>query len=383
LYSESTVIAREAQYGCIIRRHIGLYSWNVITIDRRRGDMPAEEKPIIAITMGDAAGIGPEIIVKALASEQIYSICRPIVVGEGITMQEAIKLVNRPLKLHPVKAAAEVEGQIGTIDLLDLQNLNPAEVTLGRICRACGRAAVEYITKATRLVMEGEAKALVTAPINKEATRQAGYGEVGHLELLARLTGATEYATMLVTGPLRVVHLTTHHSLRDACDLVTQDRVLARLKLTHNFFQKWGIEHPRIAVAALNPHAGEGGLLGYEEVEVIRPAIEEAQNLAIDARGPFPADSVFNRALGGEFDVVLAMYHDQGHIPIKVHDFERSVSVALGLPLVRTSVDHGTAFDIAGRGVANPQSLEEAIRMAIRLSEEKKLLDSEGSGTNK
>ncbi len=200
---------------------------------------------------------------------------------------------------------------------------------------------------------------------------------MGHLELLARLTGATEYATMLVTGPLRVVHLTTHHPLKDACDLVTRDRILSRLKLTHDSFQKWGIEHPCIAVAALNPHAGEGGLLGREEIEEIRPAIEEAQNLAIDALGPFPADSVFNRALGGEFDAVLAMYHDQGHIPIKVHGFEKSVSVALGLPLVRTSVDHGTAFDIAGKGIANPQSLEEAIKMAVSLSEEKKLFDSD------
>jgi len=235
---------------------------------------------------------------------------------------------------------------------------------------------MEYITKAARLVLEGEAKALVTAPISKEATRQAGYGELGHLEFLARLTGATEYATMLVTGPLRVVHLTTHHSLREACDLVAKERVLARLKLTHDSFQRWGIKHPRIAVAALNPHAGEGGLLGLEEIEVISPAIKEAQNLGIDARGPFPADSVFNRALGGEFDVVLAMYHDQGHIPIKVHGFEKSISVALGLPLVRTSVDHGTAFDIAGKGVTNSQSLEEAIKMAARLSEKKQLLDS-------
>ncbi len=338
--------------------------------------MTTKERPLIAITMGDAAGVGPEVIVKALLLEQIYSICRPLVVGEGTIMQEAIKLVNRPLKLRPVKAAAEAEGQFGTIDLLDLHNLDRREVTVGQICSACGRAAMEYITKAARLTLEGEAKALVTAPINKEATRQAGYGEVGHLEFLARFTGATEYATMLVTGPLRVVHLTTHHSLRDACDLVTKERVLARLKLTHDSFQGWGIEHPRIAVAALNPHAAEGGLFGSEEIEEIEPAIKEARDLAIDARGPFPADSVFTRALGGEFDVVLAMYHDQGHIPIKVHGFERSVSVALGLPLIRTSVDHGTAFDIAGKGVASPLSLEEAIKMAVRLSEGKRLFDS-------
>lgn len=335
--------------------------------------MSAKERPIIAITMGDAAGIGPEIIVKALLLEEIYAICRPLVIGDGAIMQSAIELINRPLKLRPVKSAAEGKGQFGTIDLLDLHNLDRAKVTLGQISVACGRAAMEYITKAAQLALASEVKALVTAPINKEATKKAGYGEMGHLEFLARLTGTIEYATMLVTGPLRVVHLTTHHSLRQACDLVVKERVLARLKLTHDSFRVWGFENPRLAVAALNPHAGEGGLLGSEEIEEIEPAVKAAQNLGIDARGPFPADSIFNRAIGGEFDAVLAMYHDQGHIPIKVHGFEMSVSIALGLPMIRTSVDHGTAFDIAGKGIADSQSLEEAIRMAVRLSEEKKI----------
>jgi len=244
---------------------------------------------------------------------------------------------------------------------------------LGQVCGACGKAAMEYIVEAVRLAMDGRIKALVTAPINKEATKQAGYGEVGHLEFLAALTGATEYATMLVIGPLRVVHLTTHYSLRDACDLVKKDRILSKLNLTYDSFRQWGIDHPRIGVAALNPHAGEGGLFGAEEIEEIIPAVKEAQNLTIDAQGPFPADSIFNRAIAGEFDVVLAMYHDQGHIPIKVHGFEKSVSVALGLPFVRTSVDHGTAFDIAGKGIASSQSLEEAIQMAVELSEESRL----------
>jgi len=222
---------------------------------------------------------------------------------------------------------------------------------------------------------EGEAKALVTAPISKEATRLAGYMEMGHLEYLAHLTGATRYATMLATQKLRVVHLTTHHSLSDACKLVTKERITTMLNLIHDSFQNFGIERPRIAVAALNPHAGEGGLLGSEEIEEIWPAIKYARDLAIDALGPYPADSVFNRAIDGEFDVVLSMYHDQGHIPIKVHDFERSVSVALGLPLIRTSVDHGTAFDIAGKGLANHQGLEEAVKMAVILAEGKGLLE--------
>ncbi len=338
--------------------------------------MIAKERPVIAITMGDAVGIGPEVVVKALFSEEIYSICRPLVVGEGVIVREAIELLNKPLKLHLVRTPTEVDGQFGTIDLLDLQNLNRQKVFLGKVCGACGRAAMEYITKAARLALEGTVKALVTAPINKEATKQAGYGEAGHLGFLAGLTGASEYATMLITGPLRVVHLTTHHSLKHACDLVTRERVLARLKLTHDSFQQWGIECPRIAVAALNPHGSEGGLFGTEEIEEIVPAIEEAQDLGMDARGPFPTDSVFNRAISGEFDVVLAMYHDQGHIPIKVYGFERSVSIALGLPFVRTSVDHGTAFDIAGKGIANSQSLEEAIKMAVGLSEERRLFES-------
>ncbi|MFC1928491.1 4-hydroxythreonine-4-phosphate dehydrogenase PdxA [Chloroflexota bacterium] len=337
--------------------------------------MIVKQRPIIAITMGDAAGIGPEIITKVLQLEEIYRVCCPLIVGEGMTMSEAIRLLNSPLKLRPVKALDEVKGEFGIIDLIDLQNLDKKEVILGQVCRACGKAAMEYIAKAAQLALQGKVNAVVTAPISKEATMQAGYGDVGHLEFLARITHATEYATMLVSGTLRVVHLTTHYSLKDACGLVTKERILAKLRLTYDSFRQWGITHPRIAVAALNPHAGEGGLFGSEEIEQIIPAIKEAQGLGIDARGPFPADSVFIRALGAEFDVVLAMYHDQGHIPIKVHGFEESVSVALGLPFVRTSVDHGTAFDIAGQGIANYQSLEEAIKIAIRLSEGRGLLD--------
>jgi len=326
------------------------------------------DRPLIAITIGDAAGIGPEIVVKALLSREVHDICLPLVIGASPVMEDAIKLVTGQLKLHEVSKASEVLGLFGTIDLLDLHNLDRNDVITGQICGACGRASMEYVIEATNLAKAGVVSALVTAPINKEATKRAGYNDVGHLELIARLTGATEYATMLASGTLRVVHLTTHHSLRRACELVTEERILARLKLIHNSFKGWGMARPRIAVAGLNPHAGEGGLMGSEEAEEIEPAVKAAQNLDIDARGPFPADSVFNRALGGEFDVVLALYHDQGHIPVKVHGFERSVSVALGLPFVRTSVDHGTAFDIAGRGVASSQSLEEAIKVAVMLS---------------
>jgi len=329
--------------------------------------MTTSVKPLVAITMGDAAGIGPEIIVKTLRLEEIYRICCPLVVGEGTTMHKTIKLLKSPLKLHTIEEVTEVKGEFGTIDLLDLHNLNQAEVILGQICAPCGRAAMEYIAKAAELILTGKVKALVTAPINKEATKLAGYQDIGHLEYLAHITGAPEYATMLVTGPLSVVHLTTHYSLKDACKLVTKERILSKLKLTHDSFSKWGVKQPHIAVAGLNPHAGEGGLFGREETEEIEPAVKEAQHLGIDAQGPFPADSVFNRAINGEFDVVLALYHDQGHIPIKVYGFERSVSIALGLPFIRTSVDHGTAFDIAGKGIANSESLTEAIKTAVKL----------------
>ena len=268
--------------------------------------------------------------------------------------------------MRGVRDLAEVTGE-DALFVLDLANADPATIPLGRVSAAAGRASMEAIERATDLTRAGLFAALVTAPINKEATKAAGYHDVGHLEYLARVTGVAEYATMLVTKKLRVVHLTTHYSLRRACELVTKDRVLAKLRLTHRSFVDWGLKAPRIAAAAINPHGGEGGLFGDEEIREIGPAVEAARSEGIDARGPYPADSVFNRAIAGEFDVVLAMYHDQGHIPIKVHGFEESVSVSLGLPLIRTSVDHGTAFDIAGKNRADAVGMAEAIDVAARI----------------
>ena len=333
--------------------------------------MIVDKRPIIAVTMGDAAGVGPEIIVKALRLKEIYDVCRPLVLADAAIISDVIKSLNSTLKLRRVRSPNEVKGEFGTVDIIDLNNLDRKEVIPGQICIACARAAMEYIVESAELAQQGKVKAVVTAPINKEAIIQAGYGDVGHLEFFARITHAAEYATMLVSGPLRVVHLTTHYSLKEACERVSKEKILAKLRLTHDSLQRWGINYPRIAVAALNPHAGEGGLLGSEEIEQIQPAVKEAQESGINALGPFPADSVFTRAIGGEFDVVLAMYHDQGHIPIKVYGFERSISVALGLPFIRTSVDHGTAFDIAGKGIASSESLEEAIKVAVRLTEGK------------
>jgi 4-hydroxythreonine-4-phosphate dehydrogenase len=232
---------------------------------------------------------------------------------------------------------------------------------------------MEYLEMAMQLAMNHEITAMVNAPINKEATMLAGYTGLGHLEYMAQATRTKTYATMLATGNLRCVHLTTHYSLKEACDRVKKDFILSRLILTDESFRQWGFGKPVIGVAALNPHAGENGMFGREEIEEITPAVKEAVRLGIDARGPFPADSIFNRALKGEFDVVLVMYHDQGHIAVKVHGFEKSVSVALGLPFLRTSVDHGTAFDIAGKGIATAESIEEAIKTAVWLSQGKGL----------
>jgi 4-phospho-D-threonate 3-dehydrogenase / 4-phospho-D-erythronate 3-dehydrogenase len=326
-----------------------------------------EERPLIAITIGDPAGIGPEVVLKALYSQEIYSICSPVVIGDNSVLRAAIKFLNFPLALHQIKNVSETTGDYGTIDLIDLHNLDWNKIKIGQVSKECGKASMEYIDKALQLVLNHEVKAIVTAPINKEATLLAGYPGLGHLEYLALATDTKEYATMLVSGNLRCVHLTTHYSLKEACNKVKKDFILDRLKLTDRSFRQWGFGRPKIGVAGLNPHAGENGLFGREELDEIIPAVTEAARLGIQVSGPFPADTIFNRALKAEFDVVLVMYHDQGHIPIKIHGFEKSLSIALGLPFLRTSVDHGTAFEIAGRGIANAESMKEAIKTAVNL----------------
>lgn len=329
--------------------------------------MPDGNRPLIAVTIGDPAGIGPEVVVKALSSKVIYDMCRPLVIGEKDTVKAAVGLIQESLILNPVDKASEASGKFGTIDLIDMHNLEWNEVKTGHVSAVCGRAAMEYVEKALQLALNHDIKGIVTAPINKEATMLAGYPGMGHLEYFAQATGVADYATMLVSGSLCCVHLTTHYSLREACDFVKRENIIRRLKLIDASFRQWGFEKPVIGVAGLNPHAGENGMFGREEIEEIAPAVKEAADQGIEARGPFPADSIFNRAIRGEFDAVLVMYHDQGHIPIKVHGFEKSVSVSLGLPFLRTAVDHGTAFDIAGKGIANAHSMEEAIKTACRL----------------
>ena len=330
--------------------------------------MTSDTRPAVAVTMGDPCGIGPEVVAKALAQPWVYAACRPLVVGNTLAMERAVALTGATLRVNSLADPKDAGRDPAVLDLLDPGNLDPADITPGQISPPCGRASMEWVTRAGELALEGKVAALATAPLNKEAAALAGYQAIGHMELLQELSGADTVATMLMAKNLRVVHLTTHRSLRLACDYVKKDRILQFLQLTHDSFVSWGTADPRIGVAALNPHGSDGGLLGSEEAEEIAPAVQAARDQGIDAIGPVPADAIFHQATEGLYDVVLAMFHDQGHIPVKVYGFVESVTANLGLPFVRTSVDHGTAFDIAGQGVADPTSMLEAIRLAVALA---------------
>ena len=323
--------------------------------------------------MGDPAGIGAEVTAKALQDDWVYEKCRPFVVGSAAAMSAALDLIGADGRAGAVHDLADVSGRRGAIDVLDLENLDFSQIEYGAVSADAGRASVEWILRAGELAASGQVAAIATAPINKEACSLAGHKDIGHMEIFQRQTQAPNVATMLMARSLRVVHLTTHRSLRVACDYVTRENVLGKIELTDRCFREWGFAAPRIGVAALNPHASDGGLLGDEEAEQIAPAVQDARRGGVDATGPIPADTVFNQAIDGGFDAVIAMYHDQGHIPIKVHDWAKSVSVNLGLPFVRTSVDHGTAFDIAGAGVADAESMLESIRVAVSLASDSAL----------
>jgi 4-hydroxythreonine-4-phosphate dehydrogenase len=327
----------------------------------------SEQKPLIAVTLGDPAGVGPEVVAKALADDRAAALCRIVVVGDAAVLDRAFALVGSPLRAAVVVSPGQAVAP-GAVGVLQEAGDGLAELPYGRVSATAGEAAVRWATAAAKLAMNGSVAAVATAPISKEAANLAGYSEIGHQELYQELTGVDQIATMLVTTGLRVVHLTTHHSLRVACAHVTRQNVLAKLKLTHDFFAAHGYAKPRIAAAALNPHGGEAGIIGSEEIEEIAPAVEDARALGIDVTGPIPADSVFGQAVDGRYDVVLAMYHDQGHIAIKVHDWAASTTTNLGLPFTRTSVDHGTAFDIAGQGIADPTGMIHAIRLAANLA---------------
>ncbi len=342
----------------------------------KRGKIP------IAITMGDAAGIGPEIIVKALAEKELHPKVIPIVIGDAQTMEQALGIAKSQLKVKAISDIAQAQDDPRTIFVLDLKNIDLPRLKHGRIDPMAGKAAVEYIQKAVALAREEKVAAIVTAPIHKEAINKAGFHYSGHTELLADLTKTNDYAMLLAHGPFRVSHVTTHTSLRKACERIKKDRVLTVIRLTHEFLKKLGIENPRIGVAGLNPHSGEDGLFGDEEIKEITPAIVEAKEKGWSVEGPVPPDTIFTKMKGEQYDAVVAMYHDQGHIAVKLVGFSMKpggkewdkmggINVTMGLPIIRTSVDHGVAFGKAGEGRANPESMIDAINLAIQLVSEK------------
>jgi 4-phospho-D-threonate 3-dehydrogenase / 4-phospho-D-erythronate 3-dehydrogenase len=329
---------------------------------------PAGDRPIIAITMGDAAGIGPEIIMKALASGAVHEFCNPLVVGDAGRLRLAGELTECRLRIDCVdtaRAASFEHGQVACIDV----GLVPANLPFGRVSPIAGEAAYRYIERAVRLVTDGQASAICTAPISKEALHAAGHRYPGHTELLAALTGTPEVSMMLVAPKLRVIHVTTHIGLLDAIERIDAPLVERVIGRAHEMLRRAGIASPRIGVCGINPHAGEGGLFGRgEEALKIEPAIRNALARGWNVKGPLPADTLFFLAARGDYDIVVAMYHDQGHGPIKVLGLESGVNITVGLPVVRTSVDHGTAFDIAGKGIADERSLIEALRQAAELA---------------
>lgn len=327
--------------------------------------------PILGITMGDAAGIGPELILKAFQSHDLSEICRPLIIGSLAVMEFYRDRFGSPLALRGVKEPGEAQF-LPYLDVLDLGLVDVSKLRIGEVAAEPGNAAVVYTKEAGRLAMEGDIEAIVSAPLNKEAMRLAGYSYEGQTEILGELTGAKRYGMILILGSLRVMMLTTHMALRKACDAVTKDNVLAMIELANQTLRTFGIRRPRIAVAGLNPHAGEGGLFGTEEKLGSGPAVEEAVRRGIDARGPVPADVVFVKAKNGDYDLVLAMYHDQANMAAKLLGFGEVTTVLAGLPIIRTSVGHGTAFDIAGRNVANEQNFMRAVTAAAELAVRKR-----------
>jgi len=329
------------------------------------------QSPIIGITMGDAAGIGPEIIVKALAVKEVYDFCRPVVVGDAQRLRKAARIVGSKLPIHTVPDTDQAGRRFGEIDCIDVPVI-PDDLPFGQLSAEAGHGAYEFIAKAVQLAQAGRIDAICTAPLNKEALHAGGHLFPGHTELLAKLSNTPEVSMMLMTPKLRVIHVTTHIGLLDAVRKIEPGLVERTIRRGHAALVRAGIEKPKIAVCGINPHAGEHGLFGqHEEEEKIDPAVKKLRAEGIDAMGALPADTVFFRAGRGDFDLVVAMYHDHGHGPVKVLGLEAGVNVTVGLPFVRTSVDHGTAFDIAGTGKADERSLVEALRQAVALAPKK------------
>jgi 4-hydroxythreonine-4-phosphate dehydrogenase len=324
--------------------------------------------PRIAITMGDAAGVGPEIIMKSLAHDEVYARCRPLVIGDAERLRLAAELVGSRLAVRNIKAGGDAEFHAGVVDCIDLP-LIPRDLKWGALSAAAGDAAYQFIRVATEMAVAGQVEAICTAPLNKEALHAGGHFYPGHTELLAALTGTPEVSTMLTAPNLRVIHVTAHMGLIDAIARIEPGLVERTIARGHGVLTKAGIPRRKIGVCGINPHAGENGLFGHREEESkIEPAIAACRARGWDVEGPLPADTLFYRAARGDFDMVVAMYHDQGHGPVKVLGLEAGVNITVGLPVIRTSVDHGTAFDIAGTGKADERSMLEALRQAAELA---------------
>lgn len=324
--------------------------------------------PVIGITMGDATGIGPEVIVKSLAHDSVYAQCRPLVIGDARRLEQAAKLVGSALKMRAIQSPEEARFEQGTIDVIDL-GLIPEDLPFGKLSAVAGDAAFRYIERAVQLTQQDKIDAICTAPLNKEALHAGGHKFPGHTEMLAHLTGTQEVSMMLVAPQLRVIHVTTHIGLMDAIRKIEPGLVRRTIERGNTTLKRAGIAAPRIGVCGINPHAGENGLFGQgEEEQKIIPAVEALRAEGVDVEGPLPADTLFYRAGRGDFDLVVAMYHDQGHGPVKVLGLEAGVNITVGLPVIRTSVDHGTAFDIAGKGIADERSLLEALRQGAELA---------------
>ncbi len=324
-------------------------------------------RPLLAITIGDPAGIGPEVVLKALAHADVYLHCRPLVIGDRRILERAARWLDQTLDFEVVDDPSQGAYTPGRLSLIDLHNAPPERIPVGEESAAAGAAAVDYVFRACDLALAGAVDAVVTAPLNKAAMHLAGYDYAGHTELLTERTGA-ERVSMLLIGPnLRIVHVSTHVALDEAIARVTPERVGDVIQIAHDACRALGIAAPRIAVAGLNPHASEGGLFGDEEARRIAPAIQAARARGLDVSDPQPPDTVFLRATKGIYDIVVAQYHDQGHIPMKLLAFDSGVNVSYGLPIIRTSVDHGTAFDIAGKGIAGESSLLAAIDVAVQM----------------
>ena len=319
----------------------------------------------IAIPMGDPAGVGPEIVVKTAVSKEILDLCDLVVIGDKNVLEKAIEICQVNLKIHTIKNVEEGKYEKGILNVIDLENVDMNTLEYGQIQGMCGKAAFEYIKKCVELAMEHKVDAIATTPINKESLKAGNINYIGHTEILGDLSNSRDPLTMFEVDNMRVFFLTRHMSLRRACDAITKERVLEYIERCTKALKQLGVSG-KMAVAGLNPHSGEHGLFGDEEVKEITPAIEEAQKLGYDVVGPVGADSVFHQALQGRYAAVLSLYHDQGHIATKTYDFERTIAITLDMPFLRTSVDHGTAFDIAGKGIVSAVSMIEAVKLAAK-----------------